>query len=262
MKMVAAAKLRKAQDAVVSARPYADYVNKMLRVVQMKNRYSTHPFFVPINPEGKELLVVVTADRGLCGSFNSSIIRYTQRHLEKNPDTDLVFLGRKGYDYFKKHPKHKILKAYTAVTDDISFHCLAEVRQDILDLYESGVYARVFVIFNEFKTAMQQNLLHKQLIPVEPYKSDDVSKLDFIYEPDEKEIINELGAKYINVELWRMLLESSAAEQGARMTAMDNATTNAGDLIDNLSLVYNRERQSQITTQIIEIASGAEATNN
>ena len=262
MKMVAAAKLRKTQDAVLNARPYAEHVDRMLRTLQKKNNYTPHPLLIPVNPEGKELLIIVTADKGLCGSFNSSIIRFSQKYLSKNQDCDLLFLGRKGYDFFRKHSKHNILSSYTGLSDISSLLELREIKNEIIDLYNTNNYCKVFVIYNEFKSAIQQNLVHKQLIPVVPYDSTEISMTDYIYEPDEMSIIEELGNKYVNVQLWRILLESTAAEQGARMTAMDNATNNAEELIEELSLVYNRERQAQITTQIIEVASGAEAINN
>lgn len=262
MKMVAAAKLRKTQDAVYNARPYADHIDRMLRILQKKNNYTPHPLLIPINPQGKELLIIITADRGLCGSFNSSILRFAHKYLDENPNCDLILIGRKAYDHFKKDKKYKILKYYTGLSDIKNVSDLTEIREEIISLYNTAEYAKVFVIYNEFKSAIQQNLVHKQIIPVVPFESEDVSMVDYIYEPDEMTIIEELGTRAVSVDLWRIMLESNAAEQGARMTAMDNATTNAGELIEELSLVYNRERQSQITTQIIEVASGAEAINN
>jgi F-type H+-transporting ATPase subunit gamma len=171
-------------------------------------------------------------------------------------------MGKRGYDYFRKLAKFKIKSVYTNLADVASVHALRHIKQELLDLYNSGEYSKVFVIYNEFKSAIQQNLVRKQMIPVLPYESDDISRDDYEYEPDANAIIEELGRKYVNVNLWRIVLESNAAEQGARMTAMDNATTNANELIEELSLIYNRERQSQITTQIIEIASGAEAIHS
>ncbi|MCL2063081.1 MAG: ATP synthase F1 subunit gamma [Candidatus Cloacimonetes bacterium] len=276
MKMVAASKLRKSQEAVLNARPYADQVDRMLRILQKKNNYTPHPLLIPINPSGKELIIIVTADKGLCGSFNSNIIRFAQKYLSNNPDCDLIFLGRKGYDYFRKHSAYRlvndktevenkkgdIISFFTGLSDISSLLDLHDIREEIIEFYNTGKYSKVIVIFNEFKSAIQQNLVYKQIIPIVPYEGDEVSMLDYVYEPDEMTIIEELGNRYVNVQLWHILLESTAAEQGARMTAMDNATDNAEDLIDDLSLLYNRERQAQITTQIIEVASGAEAINN
>ncbi|MCL1826692.1 MAG: ATP synthase F1 subunit gamma [Candidatus Cloacimonetes bacterium] len=262
MKMVAAAKLRKSQDAVVAARPYSDHIDRMLRILQKKNNYTPHPLLNTINPEGKQLIIIVTSDKGLCGAFNSSIIKYAVRYLEENPNSDLIFFGRKGYDFFRKNSRFKVKGVYPNLSDNVSVHSVRNIKTELLNFYNSAEYSKVFVIYNEFKSAIQQNLLLKQLIPVVPYEADDISSADYDYEPNANAIIEELGKQYVNVELWRIILESNAAEQGARMTAMDNATTNAKDLIEELSLIYNRERQSQITTQIIEIASGAEAIHN
>jgi len=262
MKMVAAAKLRKSQDALNDARPYSDHVDKMLRILQKKNNYTPHPLLYSINPEGRELMIIVTSDKGLCGSFNSSIIKFAIKHMQETKNCDLIFMGRKGYDFFRKAGRYKIKSVYTNLSDIGSVHAMRNIKTELLNLYNTTEYAKVSVIYNEFKSAIQQNLVYKQLIPVIPYAADDVSNVDYDYEPNANAIIEELGKQYVNVELWRIILESNAAEQGARMTAMDNATTNAKELIDELSLIYNRERQSQITTQIIEIASGAEAIHS
>jgi len=259
MKMVAVAKLRKAQENVIKAREYALYVDKMLRVLQKKSYNSTHSFLSSINPAGKELLIIVSGDKGLCGSFNSSINRFTTRYLEENPNCDLIFIGKKAYDFFRRKSTYNIIDHFENLDDITSVLALSEHRERVFELYNSGVYSKVFVIYNEFKSAIQQNLVHKQILPVVPYEDEETTHTDYIYEPDEDTIIEELGQRYLGVNLWIMLLESNAAEQGARMTAMDNATTNAEELITELSLLYNRERQAQITTQIIEVASGAEA---
>ena len=261
MKMVAAAKLRKTQEAVVAARPYAKNIDNMLRILLKKNRWNKHPLLTTINPEGKELLIVVTADKGLCGSFNSNIIRFTNRYLENNPNCDLIFYGKKGYDFYRRKEIYNILNNHDGLSEISSFHDIYKLKQEILDLYYTKKYAKVFVIYNEFHSAIHQELVHKQILPVVPCE-EEVSIIDYIYEPNEDAIIDELGNRYLNVGLWITILESTAAEQGARMTAMDNATTNAEDLIEDLSLIYNRERQAQITTQIIEVASGAEAINS
>jgi F-type H+-transporting ATPase subunit gamma len=262
MKMVAAARLRKSQEAVNNARPYSDHIDRMLRILQKKNNYTHHPLLNSINPDGKQLIIIVTSDRGLCGSFNSNIVKFALKYLNENPNCELIFMGKKGYDYFRKLGRFKIKSVYTNLADITSVHALRHIKLELLEMYNSGEYSKVFTIYNEFKSAIQQNLVLKQMIPVLPYESEEVSRDDYEYEPDAPSIIEELGRKYVNVNLWRIVLESNAAEQGARMTAMDNATTNANELIEELSLIYNRERQSQITTQIIEIASGAEAIHS
>jgi len=259
MKMVAVAKLRKAQESVVKAREYARYVDKMLRILQQKSHNASNTFFTSINPQGKELLIIVSGDKGLCGSFNSSINRFTLRYLEENPNCDLIFIGRKAHEYFRRRAVYNIIEHYENLDEITSVLDLADYKERVFELYNSGIYSKVFVIYNEFKSAIQQNLVHKQILPVVPYEDTESAHTQYIYEPDEETIIEELGNRYLSVNLWIMLLESNAAEQGARMTAMDNATTNAEELITDLSLLYNRERQSQITTQIIEVASGAEA---
>ena len=261
MKMVAAAKLRKSQDAVVCARPYALHIMRMLKSLQVKNSETTHPILKSINKTGKELLIIVTSDKGLCGSFNSSIIRFSMIYLESNPNCDLVFFGKKGYDYFRRKEIYNIIAHYENLAEIHSVLDLHENKDEIFELYMTGNYANVSVIYNEFTSAIQQNLVRKQILPVITDKDMETSNVDYIYEPDEESIIEDLGQRYLGVSIWIVFLESNAAEQGARMTAMDNATTNAEDLISELSLQYNRERQSQITTQIIEVASGAEATN-
>lgn len=258
MRMVAASKLRKAQENILKARPYANYINDMLRTLKLKNKTTTHPLLVDVPEEGRIAFVIVTSDRGLCGSFNSQIIREAQKHIKKNSHADIICLGKKGFDYFKKHSS-KITDSYTGLFNEMDFSVSKNVAEKLLDLYLEKNYIKIDVLYNEFKSAIQQNITVKQLLPIMPIESDEVTTLDFIYEPDEGTIIEELGRKYVHVDIWRIMLESSAAEQGARMTAMDSATDNAAELIDVLTLYFNRARQAAITKEIIEIACGAEA---
>jgi len=261
MKMVASSKLRKAQSRIVSARPYADHINEILRTLKYKNKQSQHPLLDEPSESGKKAIVVVTADKGLCGSFNSSIIRIASSYIEKNPNTDIICLGKKGRDYIKKR-SDKTIREYTDLFNEMNFDISKEAGEYLMDLFLNKKYSKIEVVYNEFKSAIQQNIVIKQLLPIVPIDSDGITSLDYLYEPDEDTIIEELGKKYIHVEIWRIMLESSAAEQGARMTAMDSATENAAELIDVLTLTYNRARQAAITTEIIEIASGAEAINS
>ncbi len=278
--MVAASKLRKAQEKIINARPYADYIDMMIRSIKYKNPAAKHPFLynrderaqrgdpstekgnnqesLPVT--GKSALLVFTADRGLCGSFNSNIIRTATRYLKQNPQTDVICIGKKGYDQLKKRTD-RIIEKYLNYFNVIEFSTTKDISRLVIDLYLNQGYDRIEVIYNEFKSAIQQNIISRQLLPIVPMESEVVSETDYLYEPDEDVIIEELGEKYVDVEIWRMMLESSAAEQGARMTAMDNATENASELIEQLSLLHNRARQASITTEIIEIASGAEAIN-
>ncbi|MBC8416454.1 MAG: F0F1 ATP synthase subunit gamma, partial [Candidatus Cloacimonetes bacterium] len=192
-------------------------------------------------------------------SFNSQIIRKAQSHIKKHFNVDIICIGKKGYDFFKTHSK-KVIDSYINLFNEMDFSISKDVAEKTINLYLQEDYIRIDVLYNEFKSAIQQDIIVKQLLPIIPIESENVSKLDFLYEPDEDTIIEELGRKYIHVDIWRIMLESSAAEQGARMTAMDSATDNAADMIDNLTLFYNRARQAIITKEIIEIASGAEAT--
>jgi len=258
MKMVAAANLRKAQDRIIKARPYANHVNDMLRTLKYKNSSNTHPLLADVKETGKTALIVVTSDRGLCGSFNFQIIKKALEYIKENPDTDIICIGKKGYDFIKKR-SDKIIKPYLNLFNEMNFSISKDVAQQIIELFLEQNYNKIEVLYNEFKSAIQQNIIVKQLLPIIPIESEELSKLDYLYEPDEDTIIEELGRKYVNVDVWRIMLESSAAEQGARMTAMDSATDNAAELIDMLTLTYNRARQAAITTEIIEIASGAEA---
>ena len=258
MKMVAASKLRKAQENIINARPYADHINDMLRTLKNKNTSANHPLLAEVSGKGKTAYVVVTSDRGLCGSFNTHIVKKAVAHLKDEPDADLICIGRRGYDHFRKHSTN-VTEHYVNLFNEMNFSVSVDVAEKILSLFIDENYDKISVIYNEFKSAIQQDIVVKQLLPIVPIESDEISKLDYIYEPDEDTIIEELGKKYIHVDIWRIMLESSAAEQGARMTAMDSATENAAELIDTLTLNYNRARQAAITTEIIEISSGAEA---
>lgn len=259
MKMVAAAKMRRAQDAIINARPYADLTSKMIQLIKHKNIASVHPL-IKQRDEGKKAVIIVTSDRGLCGSFNSNIIRKAKEYYDKNGKVDTICLGTKGNRFIKKL-NIPVIESYLDLFNEMDFSISKKVAQQIIELYLDEGYSKIEVIYNEFKSAIQQNIVVKQLLPILP-PEEDYSQTDFVYEPDEDTIIEELGNKYINVEIWRIMLESSAAEQGARMTAMDSATENAIEMIDKLSLKYNRMRQATITKEIIEISSGAEAMNN
>jgi len=258
MKMVAASKLRKSQDRIINARPYANYIDVMLRTLKMRNKSNLHKILNDKINNDKEILVIVTADRGLCGGFNALIIKEALNYLKDKSNVDLLCIGKKGYDFFKK-TEYKIIGKYLSLFNEMDFSSSKSIARDILDSFMANEYGKINILFNEFKSVIQNDIVTKQIQPIIPNESDVVNNTDFIYEPDENTIVEELGRKYVDVELWRMLLESSAAEQGSRMTAMDNATENASDLIDRLTLQYNRVRQASITTEIIEIASGAEA---
>jgi F-type H+-transporting ATPase subunit gamma len=265
MKMVAAARLRRAQEAIVSARPYARKLGELLRHLVTKVDVNLNPLLV-----GREtrtvLLVVVTADRGLCGSFNSNIIKAAVQRLKSQGDavTKVMTIGRKGSDFFGKR-KFDVVSKHPGIFSDLDFDHARSFVQEITEGYLAGTYDKVEVIYNEFKSVIQQRIVVEQLLPIpaeETQPSKDAkgtSLVDYIYEPSSAEIVNLLVPRHLNFQMWRVLLESNAAEQGARMTAMDNATENARELIRDLTLKFNNARQAAITKELLEIVSGAEA---
>ncbi len=267
MKMVAAAKLRKAQENIISARPYAYKLGALIKHLAQNAEAKENPLIRPREVKNI-LLVVVTADRSLCGAFNTTIIRHVnallQREFKSFKDSGnlrLITVGRKGDEFFFK-------RGYNLAGRFINFfnHLKFETAQAIVEAcekeYNEGRADEVYVIYNEFKSAIQQKLVTEKFLPVEPENvehSHEKFHADYIYEPSQYEIINTLVPRHLNVQMWRVLLESFAAEMGARMTAMDSATENAGEMIGSLTLFYNRARQAAITKEILEVVSGAEA---
>ena len=261
MKMVAAAKLRKAQSSAINLRPYANETAKMIQTLRYKQTIIDHPFLSVRTNKDKILLVVLTGDKGLCGSFNSQILRKTETFLKENQNCDIISIGKKGNDFLKKHNAN-LLDTYSGIFQELDHHVITKIAQEVEDKYLKKDYKEVVMIYNSFKTVIETVIVHKTILPVANNDELEVKKLEYLYEPDEDTIIEELVNKYIFIEIKRALAESFAAENASRMTAMDNATENASELITELSLEYNRERQASITTEIIEVSSGAEAINN
>jgi F-type H+-transporting ATPase subunit gamma len=262
MKMVSAAKLRRAQERMFSARPYAGALRKVLESVATRVQdIAGHPL-LQARPENNILLVVVTSDKGLAGAFNSNVIRAAQRAIREHnwQHVELLAIGRKANDYFKRRsiPMRRdgimLLQALTLGTT----HEIAESM--ISDFITERVDA-VYAVYNEFKSIMAQTVRVERLLPLERNWEERGQEIDYIYEPGPDVILTELLPKHIEFQLYRILLESAAAEQGARMTAMEAATKNASDIIDHLTLTYNRIRQASITKEIIEIVSGAAAAS-
>ena len=267
MKMVSAAKLRRAQENIVNARPYA---RKLLDVIQRMamNTSVSHLFLkrdhVP-NEKPKLLLVVVTSDRGLCGGFNNAICKYTENFLKEKKDNyekiDFIFIGRKGASYFKRKgliSKKDILN----LVRNINYQLAADISETILEAYSSQEYTQVRLIYNEFKSALAQDVVDEQILPVQRGDVKDTDQSfsgDFVFEPKIEDILDTLLKKHFAIQIYRCLQESVASEHGARMSAMENATKNAGEVISSLSLKYNKARQAKITTELIEITSGANA---
>ncbi|APF19776.1 ATP synthase gamma chain [Caldithrix abyssi DSM 13497] len=262
MKMVAAAKLRKAQENIVAFRPYSYELRDLIaHLTALMGDKKEVPLMIH-RPVQKVLLVVVTADRGLCGAFNHNIIRRAHERVQEYQDTEveLYLVGRKGLEYFRKRPV-TINTSKINFFNDLNFHDAVEVTDTILRIYQEQRFDRVEFIYNEFKSAVQQNVIVEQFLPFVPdeemVKSSE--QVDFLYEPDKETILNAVIPRHLRVQTWRILLESNAAEQGARMTAMENATENAEEMVHQLTIFYNRSRQASITTEISEIVSGAEA---
>lgn len=268
MKMVSAAKLKRAQDRVVTARPFA---TKMMDVLSELASRTDEGFHHPLlDPRGDEryLLVLVTADKGLCGAFNTNLIKAAQSFIRENPGKriEIVAVGRKGRDFFRR-TNIPLVGEYIGLTGKgrVEFSEALEIARDVIKRFsEDETIDKAFVIYNEFKSVIQQRVVLEQLLPVskapsEPTSSTPANLVDYIYEQPPEEIFSQLLPRLIETQIFRALLESVASEQGARMTAMDSASKNARELIDSLTLNMNRARQAAITNEIIEVVSGAAA---
>jgi F-type H+-transporting ATPase subunit gamma len=258
MKMVSAAKLRRSQEAIFAARPFA---RKMLEVLnRMASRADPHAHpLIEDRGEGKVLAVVITADKGLCGAFNANIIRTVSRFLAERPEVDVSFslVGRKGRDFFRRR-QVKVRSEHVGVFQALRFETARGIAGDLVEAFTSGEVDRVFLVHNEFKSVLQQPLVIDRLLPIERHMiRPEEPEPDYLYEPEPASIFAEILPRHVEVQVWRALLESVAAEHAARMTAMDAATNNATDLIDRLTLHMNKVRQAAITKEIIEVVSGA-----
>jgi F-type H+-transporting ATPase subunit gamma len=274
MKMVAASKLRRAQDHAESARPYAERMARMLASL-CANLVITDTTPRLIAGTGKSdviLLVVITSDRGLCGGFNTYIVRETRRQIKtlesEGKTVKLLCVGRKGRDLLRRDHGKKIVESFTDIgKKSLGFADADEVTSKIVQLYKAGEFDICQIVYNRFKSAISQIVTVKQLIPVALEKTEAANSNSnsneavavYEFEPDEETILAELLPRNLAMQIYGSLLESAAGEQGARMAAMDNATRNAGDMINKLTLNYNRTRQAYITKELIEIISGAEA---
>ena len=263
MKLVSASKLRKAQEAIMSARPYALKLMDVLHHLSARCNHDVHPLLD--NRDGKRwLILMVTADRGLCGGFNGSITKKAIQVIKDNSDKEiqLITAGKKGHAYFK-NKENKIRHDHSGWTRDFNYLKAAEISSTLSTLFSEKSIDRAYVLYNEFKSVMQQEVLLEQLLPIVPEKLDtgkaSMSIVDYIYEPEEEAILDTLLERYMTVEVYRAFLESIASEHGARMTAMDSASRNAGEMIGGLTLTYNKARQAYITKELIEIVNGAEA---
>lgn len=266
MQMVAAAKLRRAQEAAVAARPYAHRLDAVVANLAgaMTGRDDAPRLLAGAGRNDVHLLVICTAERGLCGGFNSSIVRLAREHiaslLAAGKTVKILTVGKKGADSLKReHGDRMIDRLELRGVKSVGFQIAVDLGKRIVDLYEAGEFDVCTLFYSEFKSVIQQIPTAKQLLPVKVDAPVAASETAYEFEPDEAEILETLLPRYISVTLFSALLENAAGEMGAKMTAMDNATRNAGDMIDRLSITYNRTRQAKITTELVEIISGAEA---
>ena len=266
MKMVSAAKLRRAQNGIVNARPYAYKLHSLISRLSESGEFS-HPLMAKHADPKKLLILVLTSDRGLCGAFNGNVIKFAERYyreqLSKYEAINFIFIGRRGNDYFKRRNVNAVETIVNLATD-IKYDMAAKLANQLMQEYTAGGYDEVVLIYNEFKSAISQRVTAETLLPITPLKKEDrlaegESMGNYLFEPDANAMLQELLPKHFAVQVYRSMLESVASEHGARMSAMDSATRNAGEMIRKLTLYYNKLRQAAITKELMEIVSGAEA---
>jgi len=263
MKMVAAAKLRRAQERVIAARPYSRKMLTVIASLASRVERMQHPLLAKREPK-KVKLLVLTSDRGLCGAYNTNILRKAVEAVREfqaqGKEVRVNIVGRKGRDFFRKRSSYTVGQAWSDL-GMINYEKAADVGKNIVERFAAGETDEVYLLYNEFKSVMQQNVNLEKLLPVEPPAEADpfTAAVDYLYEPSAVAILTSILPKHIEVQVYRALLESQASEMGARMTAMDSATRNAKDLIGRLTLKFNKTRQAAITKEISEIVGGAEA---
>jgi F-type H+-transporting ATPase subunit gamma len=265
MKMVAAAKLRRAQDAIVAARPYAEMLDRMIVDLGSRAENVKHPLLTPRPIKNAELLLL-TSDRGLAGGFNSNVIRRASRFVEEHRgeyETQVSTIGRKGNEFFRRRGI-EIRKDFPGLYAKISYESASAIAHELAAEFTQGRVDAVFIVYNEFISAISQQVVVAPLLPLSGFAekkgaAQAHSQVDFLYEPNQQAVLDRLVPQAMAIKVYRSLLESVASEHGARMSAMENATSNASDMIKSLSLVYNRTRQAAITKELMEIVSGAEA---
>ena len=267
MKMVAAAKLKRSQDRILAARPYAHKMRGVLGNLSRRVNRAAHPLLQ--KRDGKKIeVLVITSDRGLCGGFNGNIVRKSAEFLRqcetRGVRVNLSIVGRKGRDYFRRRA-WPIRQEWTGIFDKLTFEHAIDIGGDLTDHFVKGTFDELYVVYNEFKSAIQQRVIVEKLFPVDAEAEFGAAQAEgttggsYLYEPDETDLLNALVPKHFQIQTFRILLESAAAEHGARMAAMDGATRNAGQLIKKVTLYYNKTRQAAITKELMDIVGGAEA---
>ena len=261
MKMVSAAKLKKAQDAITSMRPYANTLTELIQNLSGSMDGDTQNLYTQVRPKQSVLIISITSNRGLCGAFNANIIKKTRQLFDKefkNQKVSLITIGKKGSEILNK--TGKVISSYDSVFDNLTYNNVSNIAEIVMNHYEKKTFDQVVLVYNRFKNAATQIIEVESFLPiVAEKKSENNSNVDYIFEPSQSEIISELLPKSLKMQLFKALRDSFASEHGARMTAMHKATDNATDLRDQLKLTYNKARQAAITNEILEIVGGAEA---
>ena len=264
MKMVSAAKLKKAQDAITAMRPYSSKLTELLQNLSATLEGNTGGVYSTQREVSKVLLVVVTSNRGLCGGFNSSITKETIKTISEKYNgvaVELLTIGKKGNDILSK--EYNVVSNNNGIFDDLTFENTAEIAEHLMGDFAEGKYDKIELIYNQFKNAATQIPQVEQFLPIKPVETEDVTaNADYIFEPSKEDIVLELIPKSLKTQLYKAIRDSFASEHGARMTAMHKATDNAKELRDDLLLTYNKARQAAITNEILEIVGGAEALNS
>ncbi|MBT8301691.1 MAG: ATP synthase F1 subunit gamma [Maribacter sp.] len=263
MKMVSAAKLKKAQDAITAMRPYADKLTELLQNLSASLDADAGSTYADNRPVNKVLIVAITSNRGLCGAFNSNIIKQCTSLREDTfagKQVDYVTIGKRGNDLLGKTAT--VTANHSDVFDHLSFENVALIAEELMELFKDGSYDRIQMVYNKFKNAATQIVMVEQFLPIVPADGNESSSTDYIFEPTEAEIVETLIPKSLKTQLYKAVRDSFASEHGARMTAMHKATDNATELRDQLTLTYNQARQAAITNEILEIVGGAEALSN
>ncbi|MGO9117608.1 MAG: ATP synthase F1 subunit gamma [Desulfomonilaceae bacterium] len=261
MKMVSAAKLRRAEEAIKSARPFAEKMRDVLMSLAARINPGAHPL-LELKPPKKALLILITADRGLCGAFNANLNRraeaFVREMSEKGIQVDMINVGRKGNDYFRRR-KINLVEAFINVMNNVTYELSGRVVSVAVEKFTTGEYEEVYILFNSFRSAVRQVQILRKLLPVTPEEEGWERRSEYLYEPSEEALLDSIIPRYVQVQIFTGMLDSVAAEHGARMTAMEAATTNADEMIYRLTLKHNRLRQESITTELMEIVGGAEA---
>lgn len=263
MKMVSAAKLKKAQDAITAMRPYANKLTELLQSLSATLDADSGSKFSTQREVKKVLIVAITSNRGLCGAFNSNIIKEVAKLSSQkyaNQEVSYLTIGKKVNDAFKK--TNRIIANKSSVYDDLTFENVAEIAELLMEKFVSGEFDKIEIVYNKFKNAATQEIMTEQFLPIVPVEGNANLNLDYIFEPSKAEIVNQLIPKSLKTQLYKSIRDSFASEHGARMTAMHKATDNATEMRDQLKLTYNKARQASITNEILEIVGGAEALNN